>query len=293
MPTVLVLGDVMNDIVVRPHGPIRPDTDTHAEIERTDGGSAANAACWLAAAGLETIFVGCVAHADVARHNAVFAAAGVTAVLSGTDEPTGAIVLLVTGAERTMLTSRGANDLLGPEHVPAEVLDRADHVHLTGYSLLRGASVWRPFLEDLASRGISVSVDPSSAGFLADLGPDRFLRLVGGVGVLLPSMAEALLLTGLPAGSTAAEAAHVLAAAHPLVVVKDGANGAVAASTGHEPIAVAAVPVAATDPTGAGDAFDAGFLAAWLAGRGVSAALDAATATAARAVTVVGARPPV
>ena len=45
------------------------------------------------------------------------------------------------------------------------------------------------------------------------------------------------------------------------------------------------------DPTGAGDAFDAGLLAAWLAGAGPQEALEAGCAAGAEAVSRRGARP--
>ena len=45
------------------------------------------------------------------------------------------------------------------------------------------------------------------------------------------------------------------------------------------------------DATGAGDAFDAGLLAAWLAGAGPEAALRAGCAVAAEAVSLRGGRP--
>ena len=45
---ILVVGDVIDDTVVIPSGPIRPDTDTVSTIRRVAGGSAANTAAWLA-----------------------------------------------------------------------------------------------------------------------------------------------------------------------------------------------------------------------------------------------------
>jgi sugar/nucleoside kinase (ribokinase family) len=47
------------------------------------------------------------------------------------------------------------------------------------------------------------------------------------------------------------------------------------------------------DPTGAGDAFAAGLLAAWCSGAGPRAALAAGAALGAEAVARIGARPPV
>jgi len=45
---ILVFGDVIDDIIVVPSGPIRVDTDTPSAIRSRAGGSAANTAAWLA-----------------------------------------------------------------------------------------------------------------------------------------------------------------------------------------------------------------------------------------------------
>jgi 2-dehydro-3-deoxygluconokinase len=70
-------------------------------------------------------------------------------------------------------------------------------------------------------------------------------------------------------------------------VVKLGEHGAVACLDG-ELYRVAAVPVQAVDPVGAGDAFVAGYLAETLAGRPVAERLGTAAACGAFAVTVPG-----
>jgi sugar/nucleoside kinase (ribokinase family) len=59
----------------------------------------------------------------------------------------------------------------------------------------------------------------------------------------------------------------------PLVVVKRGRDGAIVASADGVVERVDAYPATATDTTGAGDAFDAGFLAGWLEGRSTADAL--------------------
>jgi sugar/nucleoside kinase (ribokinase family) len=66
----------------------------------------------------------------------------------------------------------------------------------------------------------------------------------------------------------------------------DGALWAEGATVVHRPAHRATV----VDTTGAGDAFAAGLLAAWLAGRPPAAALDAGLALAATAVGRPGAR---
>jgi sugar/nucleoside kinase (ribokinase family) len=70
------------------------------------------------------------------------------------------------------------------------------------------------------------------------------------------------------------------------MVVKLGAGGARWGD-----VHVPAVPVEVVDTTGAGDAFAAGFLSAWLTGAGPREALQAGCRVAARAVAQVGGRP--
>jgi 2-dehydro-3-deoxygluconokinase len=72
-----------------------------------------------------------------------------------------------------------------------------------------------------------------------------------------------------------------------VVVLKRGALGAWGSADGVR-AEVAAPPVVAVDPVGAGDGFDAGFLAAWLRGEGLVAALDLGARVGAAAVAQMG-----
>lgn len=62
--TVVVVGDVMNDVVVRARGPVEVASDTDSEIRSSPGGSGANQAAWLATLGVAVIFYGRVGGAD-------------------------------------------------------------------------------------------------------------------------------------------------------------------------------------------------------------------------------------
>ena len=116
---IVVVGDVIDDIIVRPQREIRTDTDTPALIERSPGGSAANTAAWLGSIGADVHFFGRLGAADVARHAAELERFGVTAHLEGDSEkPTGTIVIIVEGENRTMLTDRGANVVFDLDTVP-------------------------------------------------------------------------------------------------------------------------------------------------------------------------------
>jgi sugar/nucleoside kinase (ribokinase family) len=289
---VLVVGDVIDDIVVRPHGAIAPDTDTAADILPTPGGAGANAAVWLAAAGAEVRFVGRVGAADLARHAMVFRAAGVDArLVPDTRRPTGTIVILVEpDGGRTMLTDRGANLGLCVDDLPDALLDGRDALHLSGYTLFdpEVAAAALDLVGRARGRGLALSVDPASVGFLAAHGPGAFLDAIGHVEVLFPNAAELRLLTGTDDLDVAARALLEVAE---VVVVTLGADGALAVDREGGSVRRPALDAEVVDTTGAGDALAGAFLAAHLTGATLEDALARGVAAGARAVTVVGARP--
>ena len=285
---ILVVGDVIDDVIVVPAGPIRPDTDTASDIRSAPGGSAGNTAAWLGHIGEGVEFHGMVASADVARHTAEFERYGVAARLQGHQTlPTGAIVILVDGDSRSMLTSRGANDAIDLDAVS---VDGFAALHLTGYSLFSrpDAAPVTALIARSRAAGLAVSVDPGSAGFLLDYGVKRFLDAIEGATILVPNLEEARVLTGL---REPAEAARALAARFATVAVTLDRSGAVVADGAGQCVSVPAVAASMVDPTGAGDAFTAGFLAGLLTGGDLTTAAAEGTRLAAVAVSKLGARP--
>ncbi len=290
---MVVVGDVIDDIVVRPQGAVTHDSDTRSEIVRREGGSAANMACWLASTGVPVTFVGRVAAADVERHTAAMEAFGVDARLIGDEErETGRIIILVDpDGARTMYTDRGANLALVADDVPVGLVEDAALLHLSGYSFVepgvREAAL--TLMARAREAGVPVSVDPSSAAFLREVGAAEFLAWTAGAALCFPNHDEAHVLTGVERPEDAAEA---LSKHYGLVAVTCGAAGAVVAAGGHLLGSVVQEPVAAVDSTGAGDAFCAGFLDAWTSGQTEAlAAAHAGAALARDAVSRMGGRP--
>ncbi|MEV6958462.1 sugar kinase [Streptomyces sp. NPDC051207] len=293
---LLVVGDVITDVVARHRGPLAAGTDTAAVIRRVPGGAGANVACWAAHWGCpEVRMFGRVGAEAVAWHERELAAHGVLPRLVVDEQaPTGTVICLVdTGAaaERTFLTDSGASLRLGPADWSEALLDGVGRLHLSGYLLFSEPSraLVATAVASARARGVPVSLDPASAGFIKDLGADRFLALVEDVDVLLPSRDEACLLTG---RSGAEDAAAELSRRVPLVVVKQGADGALVSRSGGMSAHVAAVPATPRDTTGAGDAFTGAFLAALLAGADAQEAAREGCRAGARAVERVGGRPP-
>ena len=135
---VVVIGDVVTDIVVRPHHAIAYGTDTASSIAIAGGGSGANTAAWIGALGGSCDFAGRVGADQADWHRSLLTDVGVRAFLRVDPTlPTARIVVLVDpSGERTMLTDRGANDALEPADVASLDIERNSVVHVSGYTLL-------------------------------------------------------------------------------------------------------------------------------------------------------------
>jgi sugar/nucleoside kinase (ribokinase family) len=291
-PRVLVVGDLVYDMLAKAEGDITLGTDTFVPIRVAAGGSGANAAAWLARSGVETRFVGRVGDDVFGRFlEGEMERSGVQSYLARDPSlETGKVFVLVDGAgERTMITDRGASEALGPDDLP-EALLAGGHLHLSGYTFSGGSRRETALMALRLARGgrMTVSVDPSSAPLLGSIGPDRFLGWTGGADLLFPNLTEGETLTGEEDPDRILEK---LLPHYPAVVLKLGPDGAVYADAGGTHLREPAVPVDVEDTTGAGDAFSAGFLAAWLDGGSPAEALRRGARLAGRAVGRVGARP--
>lgn len=291
---LICIGDVMVDVLARLPGPLAHGSDTPSRISLSPGGSAANTACWAAAAGARVTMVGRVGD-DLAGHAAIrsLADAGVeSAIIVDAGLPTGmCIVLIGPDGERTMIPDTGANAGLQVGDLPIDLLRAGAAVHVSAYTLLR------PSTRDAALTamrlalvaGGSVSVDAASAMPLAQAPPGAILSWLPVGATVLANTDEAAVLSGVadPASAARALAGHGL-----MAVVKAGADGVYACEPNASQVLYCpAQPVQLVDSTGAGDAFAAGYVTARLGGAPLGTALSAGTALAARAVESLGARP--
>lgn len=291
-PLIHVIGEVMVDVIAHTSSPPATGSDAESSITDQDGGSAANVAAWLAELDVPVHLiarVGSDTRGDSACERLM--SAGVTlAVARDPSLPTGRCVVIVTpDGERTMFPDPGANACLAESDVDTQSWSAGEHLHASGYSLLREGSraAVLAAMQQARGLGLTVSVDASSEAPLRALGPDAFLGWLTEGDLIFANAAEAEALTG---RSAPEQALTALVDRGLVAVVKLGGRGALAGAEDRR-WTVPAAPAAALDTTGAGDAFAAGFLASWTRERDIDAALGLATRIAARAVSQQGGRP--
>lgn len=180
-------------------------------------------------------------------------------------------VVMVDRDDRAFL-SRRAGHARPATFEAALAWSEASHLHIAEYATLHEM---QDAVSAAKASGLTVSLDPSWDSTL--IRDPAFFERAAGVDIFLPNLEEAEALTGKkdPAAALATLAIHF-----PVVALKMGADGAMLASGGtviHRPTE----RVVVVDTTGAGDAFNAGFIHAWLAGASpedtLAAALSAGT----------------
>ena len=178
-------------------------------------------------------------------------------------------VAMASGGDRAFLThnSGAALPALDAGSLRAS---GAGHLHIGEMRTLKEVP---SLIEDARSAGMTISLD---CGW--DDNVDRSVSdLIAAVDVFLPNQEEARRLDRLGIGTDVA----------PLTVIKRGADGALAIR-GTQRAEVSGIRVNVVDSTGAGDAFNAGFLDRWLDGAPLDACLAAGNACGAAAVQATG-----
>lgn len=189
---------------------------------------------------------------------------------------TGVTILLTHGAKRHILTYPGTMFEMEAADLDLRYLASARHFHLSSLFLHRALQPDLPgILRKLKAEGLSLSLDTNDDpenrwGAPLD-------ELLGIVDIFLPNEDEACRITG---KSDAESAIESLAKRVPLVAVKCGKRGSLVAQAGRR-WQVPAQLVTPVDTIGAGDSFDAGFLAAYLRGEAPDACADFGNRTAA------------
>jgi sugar/nucleoside kinase (ribokinase family) len=196
-------------------------------------------------------------------------------------EPHAVTAALSTATERTFVTFTGANAMLEPRLLKAVAAARPAHVHLA-LCPERLAS-WTRLVTRLRSRGRTVSCDVGWSETLAE--HDGLLPFFEACDLVFLNELEAPLYART---NTLDDAYTRLRTPRGNVVIKLGALGSRwLRADGDVVMPAPRVPIA-VDTTGAGDAFNAGFLAAWLRGSAPAACLATGNAVGAASTRAAG-----
>jgi sugar/nucleoside kinase (ribokinase family) len=283
---VVVLGDLVVDVVLKPDRALEHGSDVPGRVFLAQGGSAATAARWLGRLGARSSLIAAVGRDAAGRALVdVIRADGVTPrVIRVAGARTGRIgVLVSTDSQRSFVQDRAAALQLQPDDLKPAWFERADALHLPVYSLLDEplGSAGRRAIELARAANVTVSLDLASIGPLLARGRRAARALVAEVSpdMLFATGSEAEALLGKYAVEGLLDDARI-------AVVKRGSEGATVLARegdGRLRFEVATEHLVVTDTTGAGDAFDAGFLVGWFTSRAAGKSLPASLQRAALA----------
>lgn len=228
----------------------------------TIGGGAVITAVKAARLGMRTQLISALSDNAVARLTKEKVA---VTNLKRPNEPHAITAALSTEGDRAFVTYNGVNAQL--EERLVRIFSRQlgadsrkpNHVHFCFYP--HDCAQWQAIVSRLRSTGVTTSWD---FGWNEPLTNDRGLTdLIDALDFVFINAAEALLYTGV---TSLEESIPLWRERKAITIIKLGDQGAVWLAPDRD-IHVTAPKVKAVDTTGAGDAFNAGFLVAWLNGK--------------------------
>jgi 2-dehydro-3-deoxygluconokinase len=284
VPDVIALGETMRSIITVP-GP----TGERSAPFVTHGGAESNACVALVRLGVSAAWVsrlGTDAAGDLVMEELRAHGVDLRWVRRDPERPTGSMFRETTGGPPAYERAGSAASALEPEDLDGVPVGHASAVLVTGITAMLGEGPQRAAIALLErARGLRV-VDPNLRQGLwgSDRARELIRPLVERADVLIGGEAELAELVGGPRGRALAERCRDLGPRE--VVLKRGADGAAALTTvwvEHRP-----PPRRDLDPVGAGDAFNAGYLAARLSERSVEDALEQGARCGAEVASTIG-----
>ncbi len=299
IPTVACLGEVIIDFIAEEIGTL----DTVSSFSKYPGGAPANVAVGVARLGVATGFIGKVgfdAFGDylisILKQNGV----DIRGITQTKDAPTAvAFVSRSTSKDRDFLFYRNpcADLLLKKSELPRDWLTQIKYLHIGGVSLTQEPSRQATMYATKVAKqsGVNVTFDPNLRVDLWSNGLPECRKVIHSIlentDVFLPSYEELLTLMATDNLNKALLRAHDMGPS--IIVVKMGSDGSLVSETSHKgeyrQFTQSAIDVKVVDTTGAGDAYDAGFIVGLVHELSIEEAVLWGTAVASLVITKIGA----
>jgi len=286
---IAVIGEINADLILS--GNVEPEFNQIEQVvDRADlviGSSAVIFSCGIAKLGLKTTFIGKVG--DDVFGNFMLASMkqrGIDISSARIDKNinTGLSVILNKTDDRAILTYPGSIPELVFSEIDLEKISLSRHLHLSGFYLLDKLRGEIPYLFKIVKEmGLSISLDTNYDPL--EVWDGNIFEALKYVDVFLPNEKEAFELSKT---ETIKSALNFFSERVPIIVIKQGEDGASAQQKDDHPIFHAAFPVEVIDAVGAGDSFNGGFLYGYLNNWALKKSLEFAVACGSSSVRSVG-----
>jgi 2-dehydro-3-deoxygluconokinase len=284
-PDVIAVGETMLSLIA-----VGVPLERAAELRVSHGGAESNACAGLVRLGVRAAWVGRLGldpAGDRVESELREAGLDLAWVRRDPERPTGVMLRETSGAPARYYRSGSAASALSPAVLDGVPIEDASAVLVTGITAMLGEGAQATAIALLERAGGLRVVDPNLRVGLWGSARARelVLPLLERSDLLLGGESELDVLIG-GNGRELAERCRGLGPRE--VVLKRGPAGAAALGPRGEWIEWAPEPWPQVDPVGAGDAFNAGYLAARLEGRSVAAALERGARCGAGVAAAVG-----
>jgi len=229
------------------------------------GGSAANTIIGLSRLGLKTGYIGKVSNdseGNLILENLKNEDVNINGIVIGEGRTGNVMGYVDLSGQRALYVDPGVNDLIKPEESKIEYFKDIKILHLTSFV---GDSIkaQESLLEELPAN-VKVSFDPGR--IYAEKGLEYIKKILNRTNILLVNEEELKLLTSHDYNTFEDRIMDLMDFEIDLIIVKRGDKGCYVTNS-KESHSVEAFQVKCKDTTGAGDAFNAGFLYGLLKGK--------------------------
>jgi ribokinase len=229
------------------------------------GGSAANTIIGLSRLGLKTGYIGKVSNdseGNLILDNLKNEDVNINGIVIGEGRTGNVMGYVDLSGQRALYVDPGVNDLIKPEEIKIEYFKDIKILHLTSFV---GDSIkaQESLLEELPAN-VKVSFDPGR--IYAEKGLEYIKKILNRTNILLVNEEELKLLTSNDYNTFEDRIMDLMDFEIDLIIVKRGDKGCYVTNS-KESHSVEAFQVKCKDTTGAGDAFNAGFLYGLLKGK--------------------------
>ncbi len=225
-------------------------------LTQSCGGSAANTMVGLSRLGLKTGYIGKVSNdhgGNLILENLKKEGINTDGIIIAEGRSGSVMGFVDADGQRALYVDPGVNDLFKPEEIKIEYFKDIKILHLTSF-VGESIKAQESLLEELPST-VKVSFDPGR--IYAEKGIKYIKKILQRTNLLLINEEELKLLTGEECNRNSIES--LLSYDIDVIVVKRGSKGCYVTNK-EESYSLGAFPVKCIDTTGAGDAFNAGFI---------------------------------